>query len=166
MQVEPGADPAIVEAHILSRVPNVDVSDRQTAIESLPGFSVQQNTLNTQQAFTLLIGILVIGGFFQIQMLQKVPLIGVLKAIGTSNFTVAATVVTQIVLVTTFGVALGSLVTWGLSIGIPDTVPVVFNGLSVLFAVLTLLLIGPIGGLVSVRLAVRVEPLIALGLSG
>jgi len=166
VQVVPGNDPAEVAARLRSQVEDIEVSDRQTAIESLPGYSAQQSTLNTQQGFTLLIGILVIGGFFQIQMLQKVPLIGVLKAIGASNFAVAASVVLQIVLVTTFGVALGSLVTMILAIGMPDTVPVIFNGLSVLIAVVTLLMIGPIGGLVSVRLAVKVEPLIALGLSG
>jgi len=166
VQVAPGYDPNEVANLIHAQVRDVEVTDPQTAIESLPGYSVQQSTLNTQQGFTLLIGVLVIGGFFQIQMLQKVPLIGVLKAIGASNIIVAASVVMQIILVTTFGVALGSLVTMGLAMGIPDTVPVVFNGISVLIAVVTLLAIGPIGGLVSVRLAVRVEPLIALGLSG
>ena len=53
----------------------------------------------------------------------------------------------------------------GLGAAISDSVPVIFNGTSVAIAVITLLMIGPIGGLVSVRLAVRVEPLIALGLS-
>ena len=46
---------------------------------------MQQTTLNTQQFFTLLIGVLVLGGFFQIQTLQKIGQIGMLKAIGTSN---------------------------------------------------------------------------------
>ena len=112
-----------------------------------------------------MIGILVIGGFFQIQMLQKIPQIGVLKAIGASNPTIAGAVVAQIVLVTTFGVLFGTGVALGLAAGIPDTVPAIFSGSSVAVAILTLLAIGPIGGLVSVRLAVRVEPLIALGLS-
>jgi putative ABC transport system permease protein len=141
------------------------VVDIKTAYEAQPGYSAQQSTLNTQRGFTLLIGILVIGGFFQIQMLQKIPQIGVLKAIGTSNLTVAATVVVQIVLVTTFGVAVGVLAALGLGAAIPDTAPAIFNGSSVALAILTLLAIGPIGGLVSVRLAIRVEPLIALGLS-
>jgi putative ABC transport system permease protein len=44
-----------------------------------PGYSAQQSTLNTQGGFTLFIGILVIGGFFQIQILQKVAQIGVLN---------------------------------------------------------------------------------------
>jgi ABC-type antimicrobial peptide transport system permease subunit len=111
-----------------------------------------------------LIGILVIGGFFQIQMLQKVPQIGVLKAVGTSNRTVAWAVVLQIVFVTTFGVLLGGLATLGLAAGIPPVVPIQFSGSAVLLAVAALLAIGPVGGLVSVRLAVSVEPLIALGL--
>jgi len=165
IRVKPGYDPDVVRNNILSQVKDVDITDPQTAIESLPGYSVQQSTLDTQQAFTLLIGVLVIGGFFQIQMLQKIPLIGVMKAIGTSNLIVAASVVFQIILVTTFGVLMGSLVAIGLGMGIPDSVPIIFSGSNVLIAILTLLAIGPIGGLVSVRLAVSVEPLIALGLS-
>jgi putative ABC transport system permease protein len=49
--------------------------------------------------------------------------------------------------------------------GIPPVVPIQFSGSSILFAIAALLAIGPIGGLVSVRMAVSVEPLIALGLS-
>ena len=59
--------------------------DRVTAYQATPGYSAQQSTLNTQRYFALLIGILVIGGFFQIQTLQKVAQIGMLKAIGAAN---------------------------------------------------------------------------------
>jgi putative ABC transport system permease protein len=71
----------------------------------------------------------------------------------------------QIVLVTSFGVLLGSLVTFILALGMPPSVPILFSGNSIVLAVVSLLLIGPIGGLVSVRQAIKVEPLIALGLS-
>jgi len=148
-----------------TQVDGIEVADIKTSYESLPGYRVQQSTLNTQQFFTLLIGVLVIGGFFQIQMLQKIPQIGVLKAIGASNRTIAIAVILQIILVSTFGVIIGSLVTFGLSLGIPENVPIMFLGNSVAIAIIALLLIGPIGGLVSVRLAISVEPLIALGLS-
>ncbi|HEX7556633.1 MAG TPA: FtsX-like permease family protein, partial [Leptolinea sp.] len=103
--------------------------------------------------------------FFQIQLLQKIPLIGVLKAIGASNHIIATSVIAQIVVVTTFGVFLGSAITLLLSVVLPAGIPIVFNGSSVLIAILALLAIGPIGGLVSVRVAIQVEPLIALGLS-
>jgi putative ABC transport system permease protein len=165
VKVQPGYNPAEVATQIATQVKDVEVTDIKTAYESIPGYQAQQSTLNTQRGFTLLIGILVIGGFFQIQMLQKIPLIGVMKAIGTSNSIVAGAVVLQIILVTTFGVILGTLATLGLAVGIPGNVPVIFDGNSVAIAILTLLSIGPIGGLVSVRLAISVEPLIALGLS-
>ena len=161
----PGEDPELLKQRLVAQVPGIEVSDIETAYKNLPGYAAQQSTLNTQNAFTLLIGILVIGGFFQIQMLQKVPQIGVLKAIGASNVIVATAVVFQIMLVTTFGVAIGAVVSLGLGAAIPGGVPVVFSGPAVATAILTLLAIGPIGGLVSVRLAVRTEPLIALGLS-
>ncbi len=158
------ADQKIVAGRIMQEVEGVEVTDVRTAYESLPGYSAQQSTLNTQQAFTLLIGVLVVGGFFQIQLLQKIPQIGVLKAIGTSNSTVAGAVVMQIVIVTTFGVLFGGLVTAGLAAVLPDNVPIVFSGSSVAFAIALLLAIGPLGGLVSVLRAVSVEPLVALGL--
>jgi len=165
VKIDPDQNQQEVHLRIMDQVEGIEVTDIKTAFESIPGFQAQQSTLNTQRAFTLIIGILIIGGFFQIQILQKIPQIGVLKAIGTPNGTIALSVVIQIIIVTSFGVLLGSLVTFGLALGMPTNVPVIFNGASVAIAVLTLLLIGPLGGLVSVRLAISVEPLIALGLS-
>ena len=54
--------------------------------------------------------------------------------------------------------------TVGLSMGLPSGVPIIFTGTSILIAAVSLLLIGPIGGLVSIRLALKVEPLSALGM--
>lgn len=161
-------DPAqvdVVSQRLAAQVNNIETATLNTAIQALPGYSAQQSTLNTQGGFTLFIGILVIGGFFQIQILQKVAQIGVLKAIGTANPVVAAASVIQIVVVTVIGVAIGGLLTFLFSLTFPPTVPIVFNGTTSALAVIALLLIGPLGGLVSIRYAVRIEPLKALGLS-
>jgi putative ABC transport system permease protein len=149
---------------IESVVKDVETTDIKTAYESAPGYSAQQSTLNTMKGFTFLIGVLVIGGFFQIQTLQKVPQIGMLKAIGTPNAVVAVASILQIIFVTVFGVALGGLAVFGLVLGMPSSVPILFTGTSVLIAVASLLLIGPLGGLVSIRVALKVEPLTALGM--
>jgi len=159
-----GADLETVRQTIEREVDSVQAVTIGYAITQVPGYSAQQSTIQTQGVFTLLIGVLVIGGFFQIQILQKVAQIGVLKAIGTPNPLVAAASVIQIVMITALGVGLGGLGTFLLALGFPPTVPIVFNGQSTLIAVLALLLIGPIGGLVSVRYAVKIEPLKALGL--
>jgi putative ABC transport system permease protein len=162
------ADPAMqasISENILAQVENVTIATLPEAIQALPGYSAQQSTLNTQGGFTLFIGILVIGGFFQIQLLQKVPQIGVLKAIGTSNPIVAAASVIQIVVVTITGVAIGGMLTYLFSLTFPPTIPIVFNGTTSAIALAALLVIGPLGGLVSIRYAVRIEPLKALGLN-
>lgn len=161
-------DPQQVETvarRISTQVTNVEAVTINDTIQALPGYSAQQSTLNTQGGFTLFIGILVIGGFFQIQILQKVAQIGVLKAIGTSNPVVAMSAIIQIVMITVIGVAIGGLLAYIFSLTFPPTVPIVFNGTTSAIALVALLLIGPLGGLVSIRYAVRIEPLKALGLS-
>ncbi|HEY5670623.1 MAG TPA: ABC transporter permease [Anaerolineales bacterium] len=146
-------------------VDGIEVADKQAAILALPGYTAQQSTLNTQQIFTLLIGVLVVGGFFQIQTLQKVAQIGVLKAIGSSSATVAFATLLQIILVTLIGVGIGSLGTMLLVLGMPSEIPILFTGSTVISAAVLLLFIGPIGGLVSIRLALKIDPLTAIGLS-
>jgi len=164
VRIVDGADAKAVRGAIEAQVEKVEVATLDEAIQALPGYSAQQSTLSTQGGFTLFIGILVIGGFFQIQILQKVGQIGVLKAIGASNPIVAWASVFQITVITVIGVALGSLLTYGFSLFFPPTVPIVFNGATSAIAITSLLLIGPVGGLVSIRYAVRIEPLKALGL--
>ncbi|MEJ5223966.1 MAG: ABC transporter permease [Anaerolineales bacterium] len=161
-------DPQAAEAMaalLQARISNIEVADIPTTINNIPGYSAQQGTVQTQGVFTLLIGVLVIGGFFQIQILQKVPQIGVLKAIGASNAAVGAAAVIQIIVVTAFGVGLGGLVTFLFSLFFPPTIPLQFNGNATALAVAALLLIGPLGGMVSIIYAVRIEPLKALRLS-
>ena len=155
----------IVSERLVSQVNNIEVATLKQAIQALPGYSAQQSTLNTQGGFTLFIGILVIGGFFQIQILQKVAQIGVLKAIGAANQVVAWASIIQITVVTIIGVAIVGLLSWIFSLTFPPTVPIVFNGTTSALALVALLLIGPLGGLVSIRYAVGIEPLKALGLS-
>lgn len=154
-----------VRKQLESQVNTIETATLKEAIQALPGYSAQQSTLNTQGGFTLFIGILVIGGFFQIQILQKVSQIGVLKAIGAGNPVVAAATIIQIIVITTVGVIIGGLLTFLFSLSFPPTVPIAFNGTTSTFAIIALLLIGPLGGLVSIRYAVRIEPLKALGLS-
>ena len=146
-------------------VGKVEAVDRVTAYEATPGYSAQQSTLDTQRYFTFFIGILVIGGFFQIQTLQKVAQIGMLKAIGASNLVIGLAAVTQIVAVNAFGVAIGAIGSLLLGASFPPGIPIVFTGDAVAAAIGALMLIGPLGGLVSIYALLKIEPLTALGLA-
>jgi len=164
VQLEEPAQIQPMRQRIQAEVNRVEAVDRQTAYENTPGYAEQQSTLNTQNGFALLIGVLVIGGFFQIQTLQKVPQIGMLKAIGTPNGIIALAVVIQILVVTLSGVVMGSLATLGIASAFPPNIPIVFELGSGATAVFSIILVSLVGGLVSIRYSLRVEPLIALGL--
>jgi putative ABC transport system permease protein len=165
VKLENSADIETIAAKLEEQVGKVEAADRKTAYENTPGYGPQQSTLNTQRFFSLLIGVLVLGGFFQIQTLQKVAQIGMLKAIGTSNLVIALSFLLQIVLVTVLGVAMGAIGTLLLSLSFPAAVPIVFTQEAVLTGVVSIMLIGPLGGLVSLRILLKVEPLTALGLA-
>ena len=164
VRTDASGPPEEVAVRIEQEVRSVRAVDLVTAYESIPGYAAQQSTVDTQTGFTLVIGILVVGGFFQIQTLQKLGQIGMLKAIGASNLMVATATVLQIVFTNLVGVALGGLGTLALAATFPSTVPIVFQPGNVAVAVGGLLVIGPLGGLVALRAALRVEPLTALGL--
>ncbi len=150
---------------IQQEIQDIEVTDRRTAYEAVPGYQDQQRTFNTQQGFTLLIGILVVGGFFQIQTLQKVGQVGMLKALGTPNLVVSLTTTAQIFVTNSLGVLIGALATVLLASALPSSIPIVFVGRQVMIALVALLFVGPLGGLVSLRYLTKVEPLTALGLS-
>jgi putative ABC transport system permease protein len=159
-----GVESETLARRIESEARSVRAVDLRTAYENIPGYEAQQSTVETQTGFTLVIGVLVVGGFFQIQTLQKLGQIGMLKAIGASNALVALATVLQIVFTNLFGVALGGAGTAALAATFPSTVPIVFQLGNVGLAIGGLLVIGPIGGLVALRAALNVEPLTALGL--
>lgn len=165
VQLDNSNDISLMADRLESDLGNVEAVDLVTAYEASPGYTAQQSTLNTQRMFAILIGALVIGGFFQIQTLQKVAQIGMLKAIGAPTPVIAVAFILQIILVTIMGVAIGGLGTLALSLALPPVVPISFTPTTVVAAVGSLLLVGPIAGLVSLRVLLKVEPLTALGLS-
>ncbi len=71
----------------------------------------------------------------------------------------------QIVTINAIGVAIGAVGTLALVANFPVNVPIMLTGPAALTSVLALLLIGPLGGIVSVFVLLRIEPLRALGLA-
>jgi putative ABC transport system permease protein len=159
----PDTWPEMIEI-IERNVNGVELTDPVTTYQATQGFSDMQAVIDAQQRFVLLIVMLVIGSFFQIQTLQKVAQIGMLKAIGASNWLIAATLLVQVMLTTVIGVAVGGLAVSVIASMLPPGIPATFDGQKVIIAVITLLVSGPLTGLVSLRTLLKVEPLTALGL--
>lgn len=159
------APPEAVAATIGRDVAHVEVTDLVTAYEATQGYEDMQSTLSMQQGFVLLIVVLIVGSFFQIQTLQKVAQIGMLEAIGASSRLVIGTVLIQIMVTLVFGLAVGGGAVWLFATLMPMTIPLVFDGGKIAVAVVSLLAAGPLAALVAVRTILQIEPLQALGLS-
>ena len=83
---------------------------------------------------------------------------------GRFYMAAAPIVLHQIVVITLAGIVIGGLITLGLSLLFPPTIPLSFSLRTGLTTILTILAVGPIGGLVAIRYSLRIEPLTALGL--
>lgn len=162
--LDPASGPRMAKA-LEGQISHVQVTDLTTAYESLPGYRDMQSVISILQNFIILVAMLVIGGFFQIQALQKMAQVGMLKAIGASSRLVVSTLLTQVMTTILIGMLIGIAAVWGLSASLPPTIPIVFNGPKVLMGLATLLLMGPFASFVAVRTLLKVEPLKALGLA-
>ncbi|MEI7768383.1 MAG: ABC transporter permease [Chloroflexales bacterium] len=165
VQIDRGASPSEVAAGIVATVNQVEVTDPVTAYRTTQGYNDMMSTFNMQQGFMLLIVVLIVGSFFQIQTLQKVAQIGMLEAIGASSRMVVITLLIQVMITLAVGLGLGGLVVWLMSQALPATIPIVFNGAKISVTILSLLLSGPIASLIAARTILKIEPLRALGLS-
>lgn len=164
--LEPGADPQAVAARIARDVNQVEVTDPVTAYQTTQGYNDMMATISMQQGFMLLIVVLIVGSFFQIQTLQKVAQIGMLEAIGASSRMVVTTLLIQVMITLLAGLTIGGAVVWAMSQMLPPTIPIVFSGAKIAVTVIALFASGPIAALVSARTILKIEPLRALGLTG
>ncbi|MCC6382066.1 MAG: ABC transporter permease [Dehalococcoidia bacterium] len=170
-----GADPATpVASVVLLKGANLpgrlgdgfEVVDKDTAFASIEGVSGQQSTVTALRAFGYVIGSLVIGVFFYVLTLQKLPQIGMLKAIGASNTFVLRQLVIQVVVLSLVGLAVAvplAAATDRALARLPDSVPIAFTTGTFVTTSTLLVVTALLGVLVSARQVLKVDPLIALG---
>lgn len=143
-----------------------EVVDKETAFANIEGVAGQQSTVAALQAFGYLIGTLVVGVFFYVLTLQKVPHIGVLKALGASSSYVFRQLLVQVLVIASAALAVAiplAMVTGRLIQRLPDPVPIAFDGRTLAFTTALLLVASVVGAAFSLRRILTVDPVIALG---
>ncbi|MCC7362808.1 MAG: ABC transporter permease [Dehalococcoidia bacterium] len=139
---------------------------KSTAFANIEGVSGQQSTVTSLRVFGYVIGALVVGVFFYVLTLQKVPQIGVLKAIGASNFYVFRQVLGQVVVLAAIGIAVSVPLAWATYralLQLPDAVPIAFTTGTYVTTCVALMVTAVIGALFSGRQVIKTDPIIALG---
>lgn len=136
---------------------------KDEVIDNLPGYLAEQMTIRMILWVLVVISAVILGVFFYILTLQKQNEFGVLKAIGMRMSEINQILITQILLLASFGVVIGNLLAFVMALFLPDSMPfylqykdagilsLVFIGISLLF------------GLFSTRQIAKVDPLTTIG---
>lgn len=132
-------------------------------ISHIPGHSQEQSTILMMLGFLLFISSFVVGVFFYVTTMQKIPQFGVLKAVGAKMSTLAWSLAAQVLLLAGISMILGNVLTFAMASVLPPTMPFVLAPVnaalvSVLFVVISLLT-----SLFSVAKVARVDALTAIG---
>ncbi len=163
-QAADGVDPADL-AERIDAASNGATSSLSTidAANTLPGVAEQNTTFSAIIGTTFFVVGLVVALFFALLTLERVGLYAVLKAFGTPSRTLVLGVAVQALAVAVISFGFGALFTFVLSLGIPANVPVQFTlsrGLTTLVGITATAIIG---GLVSLRRIISVDPATAIG---
>lgn len=150
-------------AERVKTLPGLEVVTREAAIQKLPGYSEESGTLTLIQVFLLIITAFIMAAFFYVITLQKTNQLGVLKALGASARFLTFDLLSQAILLAVGGVILGALLSYGVAIVIPASVPFLLDSLLVLSYGAVLLGVALLGTFLSLFRISKIDPLIAIG---
>lgn len=140
------------------------VITKQAGFDNIEGVQAQQSTVDALRYMGLLIGAMVIGVFFYVITLQKVGLLGILKAIGAPGTYLVLQGLLQALVVSTAGAALAvalALLTEATLLS-SDTVPILFTPGALVTSSVSVVAAGMIGAALSARQVTAVDPIIAM----
>jgi putative ABC transport system permease protein len=160
---EEGTTPEQLASAIEATVPTVTALTIPEAIAGVPGVSEQGGVFNSIIGVTFAVAGIVVALFFALLTIERVGLLGVLKAIGASSRTLAAGLTLQAALIAAGSLLAGSLLALALSKVIPDTVPFTLSVGRFLFTAVGLVVASLIGSAISFRRIVRIDPASAVG---
>lgn len=170
----PGADerfsaialrlPSGVDVAAVDRAAGTETKTKEGAYDGSPGFTAETSTMTLIRVFLLAISALVVGAFFTVLTVQRTPQIGLLKALGASNWYVLRDGVGQVSLVVLAATALGALGGTGIVALLEGgPVPVALLPANILLGSVLLVLAGIGASLACFRRIAKVEPAITLG---
>lgn len=147
-------------------VPKTMLGSKAQIINNLPGESEQNATLLLIQVFLVVIAAGIIAAFFYIMTLQKMPELGVMKAIGTKTGYLARNLITQVLVLALVGVLLGISIADTAYLLVGNAVPYDISTERMLLFGSILLLVAVAGTVLSLMRISRVDPLDAINKAG
>ncbi|MET3195974.1 ABC transporter permease [Bacillus sp. OAE603] len=145
------------------KIAGIEVIQKDEALKGIPGYKEEQGSLYMMIIFLFIIGAFVLAVFFYVITIQKINQFGVLKAIGSKTSYLAKNIVSQVLVLTVASLILSSLLTYGLSKILPNSMPFVYNLQLVLGCSLLFLVVALIGSLLSLYRITKIDAVEAIG---
>lgn len=142
---------------------NILILSKDDVIQNIPSYSQEQMTINMILWVLLVVSASILGVFFFVISIQKIPQFGTLKAIGTPMKKIAGTIICQVLIVSGGSILLGDILAFTMAAMMPQKMPFyleisgaltvsgAFIAVSVLCSLITLIRIN------------SVDPIIAIG---
>lgn len=138
--------------------------DRLAYYAASTGYTSEIRSVQMIQGLLFVISAVVIGAFFSIWTIQRTREIGLVKALGASNFYLIRDALGQAVLLIAAGTLVGTVFSLLFRNAVADTeLPFMLQTNTIVGAVVSLAFAGLVGAVMSVNRITRVDPIIALG---
>ncbi|QIK68799.1 ABC transporter permease [Erysipelothrix sp. HDW6C] len=147
-------------------IPNLDATVVRTQVEiiaKIPGHAQEQSTLTMILVVLLGISGIILGTFFYVTTLQKLPQFGVLKALGATTGMVGMTIVSQVGMLAGLSMLIGNGLTFAMAVFLPKSMPFTLSVRDALVVSLVFFVIAIVSSLFSLRKVATVDPLMAIG---
>ncbi|MBB5888240.1 ABC transporter permease [Lactovum miscens] len=132
-------------------------------INDIPGYSAQNITLSAMIYFLFLIVLLIIGVFMYVITLQKIPIFGIMKAQGISNWVIMQSILGQAFFVSLIGVAASFAVSYLTSFILPSAMPFEISASNWMFYSVVLIVVSVIGSISSIFTIIKIDPTKVIG---
>lgn len=165
VRVTPGTDPnAVARAIDRATSGETETVSRSEAENAIGGVREQRSVFNQIIGVTLVIAVVVVALFFALLTVERVPLYGVLKAIGARTRTLVGGVALQAAVAALVAASLGSIFAIVIEQLLPPgAIPYQLHAQRLVTSALALLIASLAGSAFSLRRILRVDPASAMG---
>ena len=144
-------------------VKGLEVLDKETIINNLPGYSAEQLTIKMILWVLVVISAAVLGVFFYVITIQKQKQFGVLKAIGMKMSELTRYIMSQVLILSMIGVIIGNLLSVGMASMLPSSMPFILKTPMVVIISIVFIMISILTSFISIRKVAKVDPIVIIG---